>query len=146
MNLQVEPEWWRNAVVYEIVTLSFQDTNGDGKGDLKGIESRIDYLEWLGIDAVWLTPFFSSPMLDLGYDIADYCAVDPIFGSLGDFDRLVEKLHQRDIRVILDFVPNHTSDQHSWFVDSRSARASAGPPRDWRQRPRGTPRNPRSRG
>ena len=79
MNSQVEPEWWRNAVVYEIVTLSFQDTNGDGKGDLKGIESRIDYLEWLGIDAVCLTPFFSSPMLDLGYDIADYCAVDPIF-------------------------------------------------------------------
>ena len=129
MNSQVEPEWWRNAVVYEIVTLSFQDTNGDGKGDLKGIESRIDYLEWLGIDAVWLTPFFSSPMLDLGYDIADYCAVDPIFGSLDDFDRLVEKLHHRDIRVILDFVPNHTSDQHSWFVDSRSSRASA--KRDW---------------
>ena len=129
MNSQVEPEWWRNAVVYEMVTLSFQDTNGDGKGDLKGIESRIDYLEWLGIDAVWLTPFFSSPMLDLGYDIADYCAVDPIFGSLDDFDRLVEKLHQRDIRVILDFVPNHTSDQHAWFVDSRSSRAGEGPRR-----------------
>jgi len=122
-------EWWRSAVIYEIAPISFQDTNGDGKGDLKGIESRIDYLEWLGIDAVWLTPFFPSPMLDFGYDIADYCAVNPIFGSLEDFDRLLEKLHSRNIKLILDFVPNHTSDKHAWFADSRSSRASA--KRDW---------------
>lgn len=122
-------DWWRHAVIYEIAPVSFQDSNGDGKGDLKGLESRIDYLQWLGIDAVWLTPFFVSPMLDFGYDIADYCAVDPVFGTLEDFDRLVETLHRRDIRLILDYVPNHTSDRHAWFADSRSSRDSAR--RDW---------------
>jgi alpha-glucosidase len=88
-NRSVAP-WWEHAVFYEIAPLSFQDTDADGKGDLKGIENRIDYLQWLGIDAVWLTPFFTSPMLDFGYDIADYCAVDPVFGTLEDFDRLLE--------------------------------------------------------
>jgi alpha-glucosidase len=122
-------EWWRTAVIYEIAPLSFQDTDGDGKGDLKGIESRVEYLQWLGVDAVWLTPFFPSPMLDFGYDIADYCAVDPVFGTLEDFDRLIGQLHRRGIRLILDFVPNHTSHQHPWFVDSRSSRTSA--KRDW---------------
>jgi alpha-glucosidase len=122
-------EWWRNAVIYEIAPISFQDTNGDGKGDLKGIESRIGYLQWLGIDAVWLTPFFPSPMLDFGYDISDYCDVDPVFGSLEDVDRLIGKLHRAGIRLILDFVPNHTSHQHAWFADSRSSRTSA--KRDW---------------
>jgi alpha-glucosidase len=122
-------DWWRRAVIYEIAPVSFQDTNGDGKGDLKGIERRVDYLQWLGIDAVWLTPFFVSPMQDFGYDIADYCAVDPDFGTLEDFDRLVEMLHRHDIRLILDYVPNHTSDQHAWFIDSRSSRQSA--KRDW---------------
>ncbi|HEU0081566.1 MAG TPA: alpha-amylase family glycosyl hydrolase [Bradyrhizobium sp.] len=122
-------DWWRRAVIYEIAPISFQDTNGDGKGDLKGIERRVDYLQWLGIDAVWLTPFFVSPMQDFGYDIADYCAVDPDFGTLEDFDRLVEMLHRHDIRLILDYVPNHTSDQHAWFIDSRSSRQSA--KRDW---------------
>jgi alpha-glucosidase len=126
---QGSPQWWRSAVIYEIAPISFQDSNGDGKGDLKGIESRIDYLEWLGIDAVWLTPFFVSPMLDFGYDIADFCAVDPIFGSLEDFDRLLGQLHRRGIRLILDFVPNHTSDRHPWFGESRSFRTSA--KRDW---------------
>jgi alpha-glucosidase len=121
--------WWEHAVFYEIAPLSFQDTDGDGKGDLKGIEKRLDYLQWLGIDAVWLTPFFASPMLDFGYDITDYCAVDPVFGNLEDFDRLLEALHRRGIKLILDFVPNHTSDQHSWFLDSRSSRSSA--KRDW---------------
>jgi glycosidase len=129
VSLQRKSEWWRSAVIYEIAPLSFQDTNDDGKGDLKGIESRIDYLSWLGIDAVWLTPFFPSPMLDFGYDITDYCAVDPVFGSLEDFDRLVEILHARNIRLLLDFVPNHTSDKHAWFADSRSSRTSA--KRDW---------------
>jgi len=104
-------DWWRRAVIYEIAPISYQDSNGDGRGDLKGISNRLDYLQWLGIDAVWLTPFFVSPMLDFGYDIADYCAVDPAFGTLADFDRLVEQLHRRDIRLILDYVPNHTSDR-----------------------------------
>jgi len=126
---QRKREWWRSAVIYEIAPISFQDTSGNGKGDLKGIGARLDYLEWLGIDAVWLTPFFTSPMLDFGYDITDYCAVDPMFGSLDDFDRLVERLHERDIKLLLDFVPNHTSDQHAWFKDSRSSRTS--PRRDW---------------
>jgi alpha-glucosidase len=126
---QRKPEWWRSAVIYEIAPISFQDTSGSGKGDLKGIESRLDYLEWLGIDAVWLTPFFTSSMLDFGYDISDYCAVDPAYGSLDDFDRLAERLHQRDIKLLLDFVPNHTSDQHAWFDDSRSSRTSRR--RDW---------------
>ncbi|MFL6818386.1 MAG: alpha-amylase family glycosyl hydrolase [Bradyrhizobium sp.] len=127
--LAEKSEWWRGAVIYEIAPISFQDTNGDGKGDLPGIESRMDYLSWLGVDAVWLTPFYPSPMLDFGYDISDYCAVDPIFGTLGDFDHLVQRLHARDIKVVLDFVPNHTSEKHPWFAESRSSRNSA--KRDW---------------
>src|SRR4051812_44559623 len=129
LTLQRKAQWWRSAVVYEIAPISFQDINGDGKGDLKGIEGRIDYLEWLGIDAVWLTPFFPSPKLDFGYDIADYCAVDPTFGSLEDFDRLVARLHRRGIKLLIQFVPNHTPNQHPWFVESRSSRTS--PKRDW---------------
>ena len=108
-------KWWQQAVVYEIAPISFQDSNGDGLGDLPGLIERFDYLSWLGIDTVWLTPVYPSPMLDLGYDIADFCGVDPLFGTLADFDRLLELLHARDIRLILDFVPNHTSDQHPWF-------------------------------
>jgi alpha-glucosidase len=122
-------EWWRGAVIFEIAPVSFQDTNDDGKGDLKGIEQRIDYLEWLGVDAVWLTPFFTSPMLDFGYDIADYCAVDPRYGTMEDFDHLIDCLHRRNIKLVLDFVPNHTSEKHSWFADSRSSRTSV--KRDW---------------
>jgi alpha-glucosidase len=121
--------WWQRGLVYEIVPISFQDSNGDGKGDLPGLLQRIDYLAWLGVGAVWLTPCFKSPMRDLGYDIADYCAVDPVFGTLADFDRLLEALHARDIRLILDFVPNHTSDEHPWFAQSRSSRSD--PKRDW---------------
>src|SRR3954453_1206644 len=119
---QSNSQWWKSAVIYEISPISFQDANGDGKGDLNGIEIRIDYLQWLGVDAVWLTPFFVSPMLDFGYDISDYCEVDPRFCTLHDFDHLVEALHTKDIRLLLDFVPNHTSDQHPWFADSRSSR------------------------
>jgi alpha-glucosidase len=140
--------WWQRAVIYEIATVSFQDSDGDGKGDLAGLLSRTDYLEWLGIDAVWLTPIFPSPMLDFGYDIADFCQVDPALGTLAQFDRLVQDLHQRDIRLILDFVPNHTSDQHPWFKESRSSRANlkrawyiwadpradGGPPNNWQSR------------
>jgi alpha-glucosidase len=122
-------KWWQGSVFYEIAVISFQDSDGDGRGDLRGLIDRIDYLEWLGVDAVWLTPIYPSPMLDLGYDIADFCGVDPVFGTLGDFDRLIERLHARDIRIIIDFVPNHSSDQHPWFIESRSSRANC--KRDW---------------
>src|SRR5215204_2015757 len=99
--------WWQSGVIYEIAVISFQDSNGDGRGDLPGLISRIDYLQWLGIDVVWLTPVFPSPFLDLGYDISDYCGIDPQYGTLDDFDRLIAELHRRGIRVLLDLVPNH---------------------------------------
>jgi alpha-glucosidase len=121
--------WWQRAVVYEIAPISFQDSNGDGKGDLPGLLQRLDYLHWLGVDAVWLTPIFHSPMLDLGYDIADFCAVDPLFGTMEDVDTLIERLHGLEMRLILDFVPNHTSDRHPWFQESRTSRTS--PKRGW---------------
>lgn len=124
-----DARWWQRAVIYQIAVPSFQDSNGDGKGDLPGLIKRIDYLAWLGIDAVWLTPIHRSPMRDFGYDIADFCSIDPRFGTLEDFDALVAALHARDIRIILDFVPNHTSDEHAWFAASRSSRSSA--KRDW---------------
>jgi alpha-glucosidase len=119
-----ELRWWQRGVIYEVAVLSFKDSNADGKGDLKGLLDKLDYLEWLGIDGLWLTPIYASPMLDFGYDVSDFYAIDPVFGSLATFDRLVEALHRRQIRLILDFVPNHTSDQHSWFVDSRTSRGS----------------------
>lgn len=121
--------WWQRAVFYEIAPMSFQDANGDGRGDLPGLISRIEYLEWLGVDAVWLTPIYRSPMLDFGYDISDFCDIDPLFGVMQDFDRMIALLHERRIRVIVDFVPNHTSDQHPWFQESRSSRTNA--KRDW---------------
>lgn len=124
-----ERPWWQHAVIYEIYPRSFQDTDGDGVGDLSGILERVDYLAWLGVDAVWICPFYPSPMADFGYDVADYVGIDPLFGTLSDFDRLVEALHRRGIRIILDFVPNHTSDKHPWFEESRSSRDS--PKRDW---------------
>jgi alpha-glucosidase len=121
--------WWQRGVFYEIAPISFQDSNGDGKGDLRGLLRRLDYLEWLGVDVVWLTPVYVSPLLDFGYDIADFCDVDPIFGMLDEFDLLLEHLHRRGIRLVLDFVPNHTSDQHPWFKESRKSRSA--PKRDW---------------
>lgn len=121
--------WWKTAVVYQIYPRSFADSNGNGVGDLKGISQRLDYLTWLGVDAVWLSPFYRSPMADFGYDVADYCDVDPLFGSLGDFDRLLAEAHERGLKVIVDWVPNHTSDQHPWFIGSRSSRGN--PKRDW---------------
>jgi alpha-glucosidase len=124
-----ERAWWQTAVVYQIYPLSFQDSNADGRGDLPGLLSRVEYLDWLGIDVVWLSPVYRSPMADFGYDIADFTAVDPVFGTLADFDRLLEALHARGIRLVLDYVPNHTSDQHPWFIESRSDRSS--PKRDW---------------
>jgi len=123
------PRWWQRGIVYQIYPRSFQDSNGDGIGDLSGIEARLDYLVGLGIDAIWLSPIFPSPMADFGYDVSDYCGIDPIFGSLGDFDRLVDGAHRRSLRVLLDFVPNHTSDRHPWFIESRRSRDN--PKRDW---------------
>jgi alpha-glucosidase len=116
--------WWRNAVIYEIYPRSFQDSNGDGIGDLNGITARLDYLRSLGVDAIWITPFYPSPQVDFGYDISDYRAVDPQYGTLADFDRLVAAADRRHIRVILDMVLNHTSDQHPWFLDAARSRTS----------------------
>src|SRR5690349_22761770 len=127
--VQPKLKWWQRSVVYEVAVISYQDSNGDGKGDLPGLISRLDYIEWLGVNALWLTPIYCSPMLDFGYDVSDFCDIDPIFGTLADFDRLVEEVHQRDMRLILDYVPNHSSDQHKWFVGSRSSRGN--PKRDW---------------
>jgi alpha-glucosidase len=121
--------WWQQGVIYQVYPRSFQDSNGDGVGDLPGILSRVDYFEWLGVDAVWLSPIYPSPMADFGYDISDYTDIDPMFGTLDDFDRLVAELHRRNIRVVLDFVPNHTSDEHAWFKESRSTRTNS--KRDW---------------
>ena len=127
--MTASPPWWKTAAVYQIYPRSFADASGDGVGDLAGIRSRLDHLEWLGVDAIWLSPIFVSPMADFGYDVADYCDVDPLFGSLADIDALVADCHSRGMRVLLDWVPNHSSDRHPWFVDSRSSRQSA--KRDW---------------
>lgn len=121
--------WWQSGVIYQIYPRSFQDTDGDGVGDLKGIARRLDYLAGLGIDAIWISPIYPSPMADFGYDVSDYCDVDPRFGTLADFDDLLAQAHARGLKVLLDFVPNHTSDRHPWFVESRASRAS--PKRDW---------------
>ena len=121
--------WWRSGIVYQVYPLTFMDATGDGVGDLPGVSARLDYLASLGIGALWFTPIHPSPLVDFGYDVADYLGVHPAFGTLADFDRLVAAAHRRGLRVILDFVPNHTSDQHPWFADSRSSRDS--PKRDW---------------
>ena len=122
--LKIEPtgnEWWRSAVIYQIYPRSFADSTGDGIGDLKGITDRLPALAELGIDAVWLSPFFRSPQKDAGYDVSDYCDVDPIFGTLDDFDRMLARAHELGLRVIADMVPNHTSDQHRWFQEALAA-------------------------
>lgn len=121
--------WWQTAVVYQIYPRSFADGDGDGVGDLTGLRAHLDHLSWLGVDAVWLSPIFPSPMADFGYDVSDYCDVDPLFGDLDTFDLLVADAHARGVRVILDWVPNHTSNRHPWFVESRASRSS--PRRDW---------------
>jgi alpha-glucosidase len=121
--------WWQRGIIYQIYPRSFMDGNGDGTGDLPGIIGRLDYLEWLGVDAIWISPIFPSPMADFGYDISDYTSVDPLFGTLHDFDRLLAEAHRRGLRVLLDYVPNHTSDRHPWFLESRSSRDN--PRRDW---------------
>ena len=126
--------WWKHGVVYQIYPRSFQDSNGDGIGDLEGVIQRLDYLNdgtpnSLGVDAIWFSPTFPSPMADFGYDVSDYCGVHPDFGDMATMDRLIAEAHQRGIRIILDFVPNHSSSQHPWFLDSRSSREAE--KRDW---------------
>jgi alpha-glucosidase len=121
--------WWKSAVFYQIYPRSFADSNGDGIGDLEGIRARLGQLADLGVDAVWICPFYRSPMTDFGYDVLDYCDVDPLFGTLDDFDRLLAEAHALGLRVIIDWVPNHTSDQHPWFLEARSSRDSV--KRDW---------------
>src|SRR5918999_257864 len=137
--------WWQLGIIYQLYPRSFRDSNDDGIGDLPGVIERLDYLKWLGIDALWLSPIHPSPMKDFGYDISDYLDIDPLFGTLADFDALVVKAHERGLRIILDFVPNHTSDQYPWFVESRSSRhnlkrgwyiwrdpaSDGGPPNNW---------------
>ncbi|RDE04548.1 alpha-amylase family glycosyl hydrolase [Sphingomonas aracearum] len=121
--------WWETGTIYQIYPRSFQDSDGDGIGDLPGIERRLDYVAALGVEAIWLSPIFPSPMADFGYDVADYVGIEPMFGTLADFDRLLAAVHARGLKLILDFVPNHSSDRHRWFVESRSSRSN--PKRDW---------------
>ena len=140
-----ELRWWQRGAIYQVYPRSFQDSSGDGIGDLRGLISRLDYLEWLGVEALWLSPIYPSPMADFGYDISDYTDVDPLYGTLANFDELVETAHRHRLKVILDFVPNHTSQEHPWFRESRSSRQSekrswyiwrdpapgGGPPTNW---------------
>jgi alpha-glucosidase len=140
---EVDPDWWRGAVIYQIYPRSFQDQNGDGVGDLVGITSRLDYVADLGVDAIWLSPVFTSPMKDFGYDVSDYRGIDPSFGTLEDFDRLVQKAHSLGLKVIIDQVISHSSDKHAWFAESRQSRTN--PRADWYvwadPKPDGTPPN-----
>lgn len=149
MNLAATPlldnatnkDWWRGAVIYQIYPRSYQDSNGDGIGDLAGIVQRIPYIATLGVDAIWISPFFTSPMKDFGYDVSDYCDVDPMFGTLADFDAIISVAHRHGIRVMIDLVLSHTSDQHPWFKDSRVDRTNS--KSDWYvwsdPKPDGTP-------
>jgi alpha-glucosidase len=121
--------WWQTGIIYQIYPRSFQDSNRDGVGDLQGIISRLDYLKWLGVKAIWLSPIYPSPMADFGYDISDYTNIDAVYGTLEDFDNLLEQIHSRGLKLLMDFVPNHTSDRHSWFLESKSSRDN--PKRDW---------------
>ena len=140
---QAQRDWWRGAVIYQIYPRSFQDSNGDGVGDLLGIVQRLPYVASLGVDAIWISPFFTSPMKDFGYDVSDYCDVDPMFGSLADFDALIDTAHRLGLKVMIDLVLSHPSDQHAWFGESRQSRDNA--KSDWYvwadPKPDGTPPN-----
>ncbi|ATX68005.1 alpha-glucosidase [Roseinatronobacter bogoriensis subsp. barguzinensis] len=141
--MELYPDWWRGAVIYQIYPRSFQDSNGDGIGDLRGIMERLPYIASLGVDVIWISPFFTSPMKDFGYDVSDYCDVDPMFGTLSDFDALVATAHRLGIKVLIDLVLSHSSDQHPWFKESRSSRDN--PKSNWYvwadAKPDGTPPN-----
>jgi alpha-glucosidase len=138
-----DKDWWRGAVIYQIYPRSYQDSNGDGIGDLKGITARLPHVASLGVDAIWISPFFTSPMRDFGYDVSDYENVDSIFGTLVDFDTMIAEAHRLGIRVMIDLVISHSSDQHPWFVQSRSSKTNA--KADWYvwadAKPDGTPPN-----
>ena len=121
--------WWQTGIIYQIYPRSFEDASGDGVGDLAGIRRRLPYLAELGVDAIWLSPIFPSPMADFGYDISDYTDIDPVFGTLAEFDALLEAAHRHGLKLLLDLVPNHTSDRHPWFLESRASRDN--PTRDW---------------
>ena len=142
-SLKATSDWWRGGVIYQIYPRSFQDSNGDGIGDLKGITGRLDYIASLGVDAIWISPFFKSPMKDFGYDVSDYRDVDPMFGSMEDFRNLLDKAHALNLKIMIDLVLSHTSDQHPWFVESRQNREN--PKSDWYvwadPKPDGTPPN-----
>lgn len=127
--MALKAEWWRGATIYQIYPRSFADSNGDGVGDLRGITRHLDYVASLGVDGIWLSPFFTSPMADYGYDVSDYCSVDPVFGTLGDFRALLDRAHELGLKVIIDQVYAHSSDAHPWFVQSRSSRSN--PKADW---------------
>ena len=145
-NMTTPPHWWQTGVIYQIYPRSFQDSDGDGVGDLRGIIRRLEYCQWLGVNALWLSPIYPSPMADFGYDVSDYTNIHSLFGTLSDFDALLAEAHRRRLKVLLDYVPNHTSDQHPWFLQSRSSRDNpyrawylwhdpgrdGGPPNNWR--------------
>ncbi len=140
---ETDRDWWRGAVIYQIYPRSFQDTNGDGIGDLRGVTQRLPYIASLGVDAIWLSPFFASPMLDFGYDVSDYRAVDPMFGTMADFDAMIAEAHRLGLKVMIDQVLSHSSDRHAWFIESRSSKTNARA--DWYvwadAKPDGTPPN-----
>jgi alpha-glucosidase len=129
MDPSHQPTWWQRGIIYQIYPRSFQDSDSDGIGDINGIRERLGYLSELGVSAIWISPIFPSPMADFGYDVSDYCGIEPLFGTMADFEALLREAHALGLKVILDFVPNHTSEQHPWFIESRASRASA--KRDW---------------
>ena len=129
MKTEDKHVWWQKEIIYQIYPRSFKDSSGNGIGDLQGIIEKLDYLKALGIKGIWISPIFPSPMADFGYDVSNYCAIHPLFGTMEDFDRLIEEIHRRDMKLILDFVPNHSSDEHPWFQESRKSKDN--PKRDW---------------